>query len=69
MSNLIFGLIIMLAGGFLLVGGLGLCVSGVYAGFIYVFNGNVFAAGMVTGFITLLLAGAMLWIGKIVTRG
>jgi hypothetical protein len=63
------GLIILLTGGCLLVGGLGLCISGVYAGFIWVFHGNVFGAGLVTGAITLFFAGVMLWIGKLVTRG
>lgn len=63
------GLIVLLAGGFLLVAGIGLMISGVYAGFMRVFSGSVFAAGLVTGAITLLVAGVMLWIGKLVTRG
>jgi len=51
------------------VTGVWLCLSGVYAGFLYVFDGNAFAAGLITGAITLFLAGGMLWVGKLVTRG
>lgn len=69
LTNLVFGLIILLTGGLLLVGGIGLCISGVYAGFYHVFNGNAFGAGLVTGAITLFVAGVMLWVGKLVTRG
>jgi hypothetical protein len=69
LGNAIFGLVILLCGGILLIGGLGLCISGVYAGFLHVMNGSVFGAGLVTGAITVLLAGVMLWIGKLVTRG
>lgn len=65
----LIGLIAIATGGFLLIAGVGLCISGVYAGFIWVFSGNVFAAGLITGAITLLLAGGVLWIGKLMMRG
>lgn len=69
MAGLVVGIVLILGGGILALGGVGICLSGVYAGFIHVFGGSVFWAGLVTGLITLFLAGAMLWVGKLVARG
>jgi hypothetical protein len=66
---LVTGLVLILAGGLLALGGVGLCISGVYAGFLHVFCGSVFWAGIVTGVITLFVAIGVLWIGKYVIRG
>ncbi len=66
---MLIGLVLILAGGLLALGGVGLCISGVYAGFMHVFNGSIVWAGLVTGGITLFCAMGMLWIGKQVMRG
>lgn len=69
MASLVVGLVLILGGGLLAMGGVGICLSGVYAGFIHVFGGSVFWAGLVTGAITLFFAMGMLWVGKQVMRG
>lgn len=63
------GLVLIGVGGLLVLGGVGIIISGIYAGFIHLFNGSLFWAGIVTGGITLLLAVGMLWVGKQVMRG
>jgi hypothetical protein len=68
-AGLVIGLVLILAGGLLALGGVGLCIFGVYAGFLHAFCGSVFWAGLVTGAITLFCAMGMLWIGKHVMRG
>jgi hypothetical protein len=68
-AGLLVGIVLIVAGGVLAIGGIGLCMSGVYAGFLWVFHGSVFWAGLVTGLITLLIAGVVLCVGKVVTRG
>jgi hypothetical protein len=68
-AGFVIGLVLIGVGGLLTLGGVGICISGVYAGFINVFNGSVFWAGLVTGGITLFVAVGMLWVGKQVMRG
>jgi len=69
LANLVVGLIFLLGGGVLLLTGIWCCLSGVYAGFLHVLNGSVLGAGLITGGITIVLAGVMMWLGKLVTRG
>ncbi len=69
LAGMLIGMVLIAAGGLLALGGLGMCISGIYAGFISVFGGSVFWAGIVTGGITLFCAMGMLWVGKQVMRG
>lgn len=66
---MVIGLVLILGGGVLALGGVGICISGIYAGFVHVFGGSIFWAGIVTGVITLFCAMGMLWVGKQVMRG
>ncbi len=69
LTSLLVGSVLILIAGLLILGGIGICISGVYAGFISVFHGSIFWAGIVTGLLTIFFAGAMLWVGKVIARG
>jgi hypothetical protein len=68
LSQLLVGIVLILGGGVLALTGLWIILYGVYAGFKWVFDGNEFGAGLITGGITLVLAWGMLWVGKVITR-
>lgn len=69
LSHLVLGLILLLGGGVLLLTAVWIFLYGVYRGFVWAFGGSQFGAALITAAITLVIAGVMLWIGKLVTRG